>query len=304
MSSQTDRTAFGGARLAIIMPVFNAERTLPRALASLSRISPFSRGAVEVIAVNDGSSDGSLAILRKAERDASPLPVRVIDQPNLGAAGARNAGLALARAEWVFLLDADDELAFDPLPLLRDADSVTCFGFALEYRRAGRLLSRVRPRRVGGKDWADALTAGNPYQPSSLVFRRSCIRRPFHTGIACVEDWLFWMSNPAIFDEMRLVPGTVSAVIHLHDRNISRQYALAGANRVRAAAIVECLYDGSLTRRQRNNLYLQQQIGRLQQGLRAPADTFLRFPCDVLLYLKLLVYAAASTAGFEATNYR
>jgi glycosyltransferase involved in cell wall biosynthesis len=65
--------------------------------------------AREIIVVNDGSSDDSLAVARRFE----PRGVRVVDQPNRGASAARNAGLRAAGGDFIQFLDADDILAPD-----------------------------------------------------------------------------------------------------------------------------------------------------------------------------------------------
>jgi glycosyltransferase involved in cell wall biosynthesis len=88
-------------RVSIIIPVHNAERWLAETLESaLTQTWP----ATEIIVVNDGSRDGSLAI---AQRFAAH-GVQVADQPNRGASAARNHGLRLARGEFIQFLDADD----------------------------------------------------------------------------------------------------------------------------------------------------------------------------------------------------
>jgi glycosyltransferase involved in cell wall biosynthesis len=89
--------------VSIIIPCYNAE---PWIAAAVDSALAQSWQEIEVIAVNDGSSDGSLAVLRRL---AGPK-VRVVDQPNRGAAAARNAGLSMARGEFVQFLDADDLL--------------------------------------------------------------------------------------------------------------------------------------------------------------------------------------------------
>ena len=60
----------------------------------------------EVIAVNDGSIDGSLAMLRALELKHPKL--RVIDQQNKGAGGARNTGIKASHAEFISFVDSDD----------------------------------------------------------------------------------------------------------------------------------------------------------------------------------------------------
>lgn len=98
-------------RVSVVIPVFNAAATISRAVTSVlaQRFEwDFAAGdragdQVEVIVVNDGSTDASAEILRGfGDR------IRVIDQPNRGAAAARNAGAAAAYGEYLAFLDADD----------------------------------------------------------------------------------------------------------------------------------------------------------------------------------------------------
>lgn len=91
--------------LSVIIPAYNAERWIERCLKSALRCSSRS---LEVICVDDGSTDGSWAVMSEiAESDAR---VKLIRQSNQGRCAARNAGLAVATGEWVVFLDADDML--------------------------------------------------------------------------------------------------------------------------------------------------------------------------------------------------
>jgi glycosyltransferase involved in cell wall biosynthesis len=90
-----------------IVPVFNGALYLRDALDSALRQT---YAALEVIAVDDGSTDGTPDILR-----AYGARVRVIRQENAGPATARNAGIRAARGEFVSFLDADDVLDADKL---------------------------------------------------------------------------------------------------------------------------------------------------------------------------------------------
>ncbi|MBP5289378.1 MAG: glycosyltransferase [Clostridia bacterium] len=111
--------------LTVIIPAFNAEKTLPDTLASL-RAQTLS-AAWEVIAVDDGSTDGTGGILAAAAADF-PAPFQVITQENAGVGAARNRGLIAAEGDYVTWLDADDLLLPDALntalteALSRDAD--------------------------------------------------------------------------------------------------------------------------------------------------------------------------------------
>lgn len=89
--------------ISIIMPVYNAGLTLERAVRS---IQAQGCGDWELLLVDDGSADGSAALCdRFASEDGR---IRVIHQPNRGASAARNAGLEVARGEWLAFCDADD----------------------------------------------------------------------------------------------------------------------------------------------------------------------------------------------------
>ncbi|MFN4243199.1 MAG: glycosyltransferase family 2 protein [Tepidisphaerales bacterium] len=89
--------------VSVLMPVYNAQRYLREAVDSVlgQTFTDF-----ELIAVDDGSTDGSLAILREYERKDGR--VRVISRPNTGIVGALNDGLAVCRGELIARMDADD----------------------------------------------------------------------------------------------------------------------------------------------------------------------------------------------------
>ncbi|MBW7461410.1 glycosyltransferase, partial [Paenibacillus sepulcri] len=83
-------------KVSIIVPIYNMEKYLSRCMDSLLHQSYVN---LEVIAVNDGSQDMSLAILeRYARKDGR---VVVINQPNSGVSAARNAGLLAAEGQFI-----------------------------------------------------------------------------------------------------------------------------------------------------------------------------------------------------------
>lgn len=102
--------------VSVITPVFNGERWLGEAIDS-ALAQRFS--SLEVIVVNDGSTDDSLAIAR--DRARCDARVRVVDQDNSGLPGARNRALKMARGAYLALLDADDAWLRDHLLLAMQA---------------------------------------------------------------------------------------------------------------------------------------------------------------------------------------
>lgn len=90
-------------KVSVIIPIYNMEKYLP---CSLNSVVNQSLVNIEIICVNDGSTDSSLAILRKYQEKDSRLTI--IDQENQGVARARNLGINKATGKYVFFLDPDD----------------------------------------------------------------------------------------------------------------------------------------------------------------------------------------------------
>jgi glycosyltransferase involved in cell wall biosynthesis len=93
-------------RFTIVSAVYDVSRFLPDFIASIEG-QDFELGRVQVVMVDDGSHDDSLTVL-EAWAARRPELVQVISQQNAGQGAARNAGLALARGEWVTFPDPDD----------------------------------------------------------------------------------------------------------------------------------------------------------------------------------------------------
>ena len=96
-------------KLSIVVPVYNAEAYLPRCIDSLLAQS---LSDYELLFVDDGSPDGSYAIL--ADYAARfPEKIRLFQKPNGGQASARNLGAAQARGEYLSFVDSDDFVEAD-----------------------------------------------------------------------------------------------------------------------------------------------------------------------------------------------
>lgn len=89
--------------ISVVMPVYNAGPYLPEAIESILNQS---FGDFEFVCVNDGSTDASLQVLEEyAGRDSR---IRILSQSNAGVTKALNAGLAIARGEYIARMDGDD----------------------------------------------------------------------------------------------------------------------------------------------------------------------------------------------------
>lgn len=99
--------------VSVVIPVHNAAPYIGEALASVYTQDV---GPLEVIVIDDGSSDGSLAVA-----EAGFPAIRAIRQEQAGIGAARNRGIEAARGEYLAFLDADDLWTADRLRLLRTA---------------------------------------------------------------------------------------------------------------------------------------------------------------------------------------
>src|SRR5262245_142734 len=92
--------------VSVIVPIYNKAKYLEPCLES---VLAQERRSIEVICVDDASTDGSAAILSRIA-EADPRVTSIINASRRGAAASRNRGLRTARGEWVQFTDADDML--------------------------------------------------------------------------------------------------------------------------------------------------------------------------------------------------
>ncbi len=146
-------------QVSVIMPLYNVECYLSDCLNTLSNQS---LSNIEIICVDDGSTDGTLAIANSYA--AVDGRITVIHQENAGAAAARNRGLKVAKGEYLSILDADD---FFELDMLEKA-----YSFAIRFN-ADMIIFRAdqyidQEQRFASTPWtvkADQLPAENPFSP-------------------------------------------------------------------------------------------------------------------------------------------
>ena len=177
-------------RVSVVVPCFNYGAYLPHAVES---VAVQAGDDVELVIVDDGSTDDSLAVA-EALAARHPALVRVLAQPNSGQpAVARNNGIAATSGEYVLCLDADDEIS---------PNFLTACVRALETNPAASIAYPDQENigtRTGHEPHppydAAMLTRFNFIPPASL-FRRSAWSDTggFATNVAGYEDWDFWLA--------------------------------------------------------------------------------------------------------------
>lgn len=111
--------------VSVIMPVYNTERFLP---SSITQIEKSTYSNIEIILVNDGSTDNSLEICSEfAEKDKR---IKVLNTSHLGVVNARNTGIHAAQGKWISFVDSDDLISPDHLmncvKNIGNCDSLMC----------------------------------------------------------------------------------------------------------------------------------------------------------------------------------
>ncbi len=185
--------------VSVLMPCYNAARTLPEALDSLSgQTFP----DFEVIAVDDGSNDDTLLILQeRAERDGR---LHVIRRPHVGLVASLNAGLDSCKSPYVARMDADDwshperlsrQVAY--LEAHPEVCVVSCLveGFPDEHVRQGfRLYIDWLNSLVSDEDIRREMFVESPLPHPSVIFRRDVITQAGgYRECVWAEDYDLWL---------------------------------------------------------------------------------------------------------------
>lgn len=141
--NSTTQTATAELRFSLVVAVHNVAPYLPEFIASVENQS-YDLSRVEIVMVDDGSTDASPEILRDWQRTRPDL-VTVLTKPNGGQGSARNLGLTVARGEWINFADPDDRL--DP-SFLSQVDAFVTTHPETELVATNRLILNDRTGEV------------------------------------------------------------------------------------------------------------------------------------------------------------
>lgn len=209
-------------KVSIIIPVYNAENYLKDCLNS---ILGQSLKEIEVICVNDGSTDGSLTILK--EYESADVRVRVFSQENGGPSNARNTGLNQAVGDFIYFCDSDDYLDKEALSFLyekAEKEHLDLLFFSAKAVYENQALEQRIPMSesfirnqalsvtVTGEEMFRLMVKEQKYTCVvwGYLSRRSHIETHhlrFYPNMLCGEDQIFTFQN-------LLLAETVSSVTH------------------------------------------------------------------------------------------
>ena len=277
--------------LHVVIPFYNAAATMERTVRSLRCLDSPGNNPVNVIGIDDGSTDSSAVLFEKESAGLKGIQAVCLRKSNGGSGSARNHGLRTFADGWVLFLDADDELACDPRPFLGTAPNATAHLFASRFCRDGRTVSTMIPRVPAAGRFPAGFTSRNPFLTTMVVFRRDVIETLFDESLTYLEDWHFWAVNKSIFARCSAHKDVCLGRVHLGERNKTGNVRKHGQYRALAAERIASFWKDKLRRTDRNNLAIQRAIGHAMMGEPCGWSSFERLPCSPSLYAKLMIYA-------------
>lgn len=211
--------------VSVIIPVYNAGRYLDTCLDSLVSQN---YTQIEIILINDGSRDNSLDLCR--ERAKQDKRIVVIDQQNAGPGAARNAGLAIAKGEYILFSDSDDWVIPGAVQKMVEAMdggqdvAIALFELCTDGKRASvRGLIR-EDLFLNRQEFLERLSHWpGAYYYSALwnkLYRYEIIKQNhirFHADMIWGEDCLFNMEYDCYVQKVRCV----NAAVYRYNRKIS-----------------------------------------------------------------------------------
>jgi glycosyltransferase involved in cell wall biosynthesis len=175
----------------VLLPVYNAQKTVSRSLKSLLRQN---YPDFEICIINDGSTDNTLEVLSRF----SDSRIKIYDLPeNLGLVGALNAGIEKIDARYILRLDADDVCHEDrvgkQVRFMEEHDEVSLSGTwcHLIDRNQQKLLQKVP---TGNDDLKARLYFNNPFVHPSMIFKRDVFEKcRYNKEYIHCEDYGLWV---------------------------------------------------------------------------------------------------------------
>lgn len=174
--------------ISVVIPCYNGEKFIKEAIDSInSQTFP----PKEIVIVNDGSHDNSLAILEDCQK-RNEIPIKVISQVNGGVSSARNVGIASATGEWIAFLDVDDlwypeKLAVQTAIIDKSSDNIAliCCDYHIDEKidssskyNTSKYISNLLERELDAEEFQLAFIEENFIgTATTMLFRRDLALR-------------------------------------------------------------------------------------------------------------------------------
>lgn len=262
----------GAPLVSVIVPCYNQGRYLQEAITSVLAAC---RQPLEIIVVDDGSTDAHTQRDLAECEQLAPAVVRVYRQANQGLSGARNSGVALARGQFIQFLDADDVLApgkidaqvaqlkINPNLDVSVCNFLLCDESRTDFTKPGEAIAQFD---LSLQDFLYRWERGFAIPIHCGLFRRRVFPAvPFDTGARAKEDWLFWTSLAMVGTRFAYIHGHW-AIYRQHAASMRRSYVNMGRSWLQAGLKIEAMLGG------REPLFFESVVSWFEQCYRAHPD--------------------------------
>ncbi|MDD1616982.1 MAG: Glycosyl transferase family 2 [Methylococcaceae bacterium NSP1-2] len=228
--------------ISVVIPTHNRCELLRRALLSVfaQTLLP-----TEVVVIDDGSTDGTNAMMRKE----FPV-VRYYRQENQGVSSARNLGIQHTTGDWLAFLDSDDEWLPEKLmrqsaALIASSDSKICHTEELWIRNGVRVNPAKKYAKTGGWIFTQCLPLC-AMSPSTVMIHRSIFAAIglFDTNLPACEDYDLWLRITANYPVLLIEEPQIKKYGG-HEDQLSQQHW--GMDRFRITALQKIIDSGQLS---------------------------------------------------------
>ena len=210
-------------KVSIIIPTYNAEKSIRRCIKSVLQQK---YDNMEIIVINDGSTDNTLTILEELQLENSNLYVYSIK--NAGVSNARNVGIGYATGEFICFIDSDDYVTEDYVEKMIDSwkpgRAVLCnFNWV---RDTGVFVNRIENEYFEKKDIIKMFLSTLLSQPWNKLYETRLIKDnniQFRKEISIAEDFFFNLEYYKSFERYIVVPEKYNYVINSSGLNVSQR---------------------------------------------------------------------------------
>ncbi|VVN35094.1 glycosyltransferase [Pseudomonas fluorescens] len=255
--------------VSVIIPCYNQGQYLQESVVSALMAC---RHPMEIIVVDDGSTDGRTARYLSEAEQLAPGIVRIHRQVNSGLSGARNSGIALARGQYVQFLDTDDVLApgkidaqvaqlqVNPDLMVSVCNFLLCDEVRAQFLKPEEAIARFD---LTEQDFLYRWERGFAIPIHCGLFSRSLLDGvQFDTHARAKEDWLFWTSLAMAGTRFGYIHGHW-AIYRQHAASMRRSYVNMGRSWLQAGLKIETMLAG------REPLFFESVVSWFEQCYRS-----------------------------------
>lgn len=193
------------SKVSVIIPYFNNEKTLERALESVSNQTYKN---LEIILINDGSSDNSRNVVKEfINNNSSKFEIIHIEQENKGPSAARNKGINLASGNFIAFLDADDSWKSEKIEyqidILKKHKDIFILGTDYELNYEGKIITKsINDKKI-----------------KYITFEKRLLKNYFNTPSVIIKREVFTEENLYFDENQRYAEDTLLYLKILRNHN-------------------------------------------------------------------------------------